>query len=121
MTTIEQIRAALLAEGDETEKFRAALTALAALETEVVGWSRLFAAVVGQGLPGSPTLWPFDGPQDPAMVAFTIHQLRAKLAEIEAAPTVAKTLGNDHMHVNRDVARRLLIGTELVQRQQVTK
>ena len=35
MTAIDKIRAALLAESDETEKFRAALTALAELETEL--------------------------------------------------------------------------------------
>jgi len=44
------------------------------------------------------------------------ERAEARLAAIDGAPVVAKTLGNDHMHVNRGVARRLLIGTELIAR-----
>ena len=52
---------------------------LRAANDQLVDWDKLFTAVVSPSLPGAPSLWPFNGGQGPAMVAFAIHQLREEL------------------------------------------
>lgn len=95
---------------------------IAELRARLADWDKLFAAVVGQNLPNAPSLWPFDGEQDPAMVAFTIHQLRARIAEFESAPVVAYVNSLSQQAPNYLVPEflppqdRPPIGTELIAR-----
>lgn len=80
------------------------------LRAQLADWQNLFAAVVGQSLPGAPTLWPFNGGQDPAMVAFAFHQLRADYDALLKAVTAYLLEMRDtssHFQDTDEVAERL--------------